>query len=759
MRKTKAVILAGGFGTRLRPLTYTTPKPLCRIMGESVIDRLLRLLFHAGINETIISTMYMPEAFNNIINSNNEMKISIICETTPLGSAGGVKYALLNSDTDDATDYIILSGDGIFDFDINNIISFHYNKNADVTIVSCPCQNPSEYGVILTDKDGKITSFSEKPSWSNIKSDMINTGIYVLKSDVINYIPDGRFFDISKDLFPFLMGIGKKLYSYESEGYWCDIGSLDAYYSCNIDALNGKIGKTIISDSMHPCIIYDDSLNEIQKYCIGKHANINHSAIVGANCIIEDAVVENGAIIEGSIILKGAHISENSVIINSIICENVIIGKNCRIASGCVIGANTILKDNIMLDEYTKILPNKTLERGSYLTGTPIFENNFCSAYGECGYDVGKCEAPVDNEFVSRLGYAIGNALTDTSKTGRSSKNIKVGVMHNGESKCALTAEMILCCLKSCGIQTFSYLNGFEAQALFLVNSTSNDLILFITEHNGKRGVKLLGNNSTEIEALERKIESCFRSRKNSIITDIKDIVYIDSINHWYYNMLSQIIKDIPCFNTNIYFYPTCGYNTPTSILKKLFSEYNFNIVDTPALDSISINLSDDGTDATIEQTLGDKTCYLDLYHIKSALIVYERDLHRYKSSQTSFDFYEKSDMLFSICNIIYILAYKNITLLELYESLPSFEIFVNEIEAEEFEIDKRAYIMKKLYENHRNSTNNSCKEGINLIFDTGNVTVIPKRAGGFKIISEGLNMESAIEIYQDIKREIMNYK
>lgn len=756
MDNVKAVILAGGMGTRLRPITYTTPKPLCRIMGKSVIEILLNSIELAGIKEAVISTMYMSEAFLFLENKTpGKMKITVVRESMPLGSAGGVKYALTESDSGKQDTFIIMSGDGVFDFDIKEILKYHYTKEADVTIVTYPCAEPLEFGVILTDENNKVTSFCEKPSWSDVKSDMINTGIYVFNKRVLDIIPNNRFFDISKDLFPFLLGQGMKIYSYEAQGYWCDIGSINEFYSCNIDALCGNIRT--INNKSRQIQTKDNTL----QYYISDKAKISSSANVGDNCIIENNVsLDDNTKVESSIIMHDVKISSGTGVEKSIICEGVTIGKNCKIKAGSIIGAYTIIGDDVIFDSGIRIWPRKTIGRGYYLTTDIFNDSNKTDIYGDDGYIAGKITEPVNTNFITKLGVAIANSLRSDSAGFRS---VKAGVLHNGESGCALIAETLLCAMKSAGIQCYSFLKGFESQALFLASETDNDLIIFIGVYDDIRSIKLYNTAGIKSKDLERKIELKLKATESSYTTDVKDIIYIDSMKYWYRNMLVRNISVCSDKRQNIYIYPDIGHDSPSNILKEVLIEYGYNITDAPDEKCIIINITNDGLDASLEQGYGTNKVYCDGFHIRSALIIYGNILKNQAESNpniynSKYDFFNKTDMVKSIVDLLYILQRENMTLSELMCSLPPFEIYIKDLRPDELDREKRAFVMKKLYENHRHNTNMSNSEGINLIFDNGNVTVVPRRSGGFKIISEALSMEAAQEISSAIQQEIINY-
>ena len=202
--------MAGGAGTRLRPLTCTMPKPMLPVANRPVIDYAVELLKKYGIHEIGVTLQYMPHMIMDHLGNGKSLDVSLeyFVETTPLGTAGSVKSAQnFLSDT-----FVVLSGDGITDIDLSRAIKFHNEKNADITIVLKKVANPLEYGVVITQEDGRIIRFSEKPNWSEVFSDNVNTGIYIINKNVLELAEDNKVCDFSNDLFPKAMGNGMLIY-------------------------------------------------------------------------------------------------------------------------------------------------------------------------------------------------------------------------------------------------------------------------------------------------------------------------------------------------------------------------------------------------------------------------------------------------------------------------------------------------------------------------------------------------------------------
>src|SRR5690242_843989 len=234
----KAVVMAGGEGSRLRPLTVTRPKPMVPIVGRPVMDHILNLLKAHGIGDVVVTVQYMASAIEDYFGDGSQLGMRIVYsrEEVPLGTAGSVK----NAEEHLTEPFLVISGDALTDFNLSKIIRFHETHHALATLTLAHVDNPLEYGVIITDEGGHIRQFLEKPSWGEVFSDTINTGIYVLDPKVFTYFEKNKPFDFSQELFPLMLEKGDPLHGFIADGYWCDIGNLATYMQANSDILQGQ---------------------------------------------------------------------------------------------------------------------------------------------------------------------------------------------------------------------------------------------------------------------------------------------------------------------------------------------------------------------------------------------------------------------------------------------------------------------------------------------------------------------------------------
>ncbi len=236
----RAIIMAGGQGSRLKSVTGDMPKPMAKLNGSPILEHILLLLKNCGIKDVCISLHYRPEDIMDYFGSGESLGINIEynIESTPLGTAGGVKAC---SSFFGDREFLVISGDCACDFDLRQLMEAHRRHRPSVTMALYAHPRPLQYGVVLTDSRGRVVSFTEKPSWGKVISDMINTGIYIISPEAMELVPRDKSFDFSKDLFPLLLKNSMEIRALPMQGYWCDIGTPRAYHQCNLDALDGKL--------------------------------------------------------------------------------------------------------------------------------------------------------------------------------------------------------------------------------------------------------------------------------------------------------------------------------------------------------------------------------------------------------------------------------------------------------------------------------------------------------------------------------------
>ncbi len=341
----KAVILVGGLGTRLRPLSINTPKSMMPVVNIPFIEYVIRRLSRHNIKHVILAISHLAQPIKNYIGDGSRFGVSITytIEETALGTAGAVKNTAQYLD-DEA--FVVLNGDIFTDLDISAMIALHNRRKAKITIALTPVEDPTIYGLIETDDKGRITRFLEKPSWEQVTTNMINAGTYIMEADVLNSIPAQTMFSFEKGVFPPLLQKGEPIYAFPSSCYWMDIGTPEKYHQLNRDLLNAKSNQFNFIKNTHVSIGEDSNIHTA--------AEITGPAVIGNNCTIGERAKLNGAVVIGS----GSTIGDSAIVEDSVIWHNVkieqgAIVKRSIIADNCRIGAESNIIDAVISDNIT----------------------------------------------------------------------------------------------------------------------------------------------------------------------------------------------------------------------------------------------------------------------------------------------------------------------------------------------------------------------------------------------------------------------
>ncbi|MFL5963353.1 MAG: sugar phosphate nucleotidyltransferase [Gaiellaceae bacterium] len=412
----RAVVMAGGEGTRLRPLTSNQPKPMVPIVGKPCMEHIIELLRDHGFEDIVITVAFLPQAIRSYFGDGESLGVNIeySVEESPLGTAGSVRLA---SDRLDDT-FLVISGDALCDIDLSGIVAAHREKGADVTIGLKSVENPLEFGIVVTDEDGRVERFLEKPSWGQVFSDTINTGIYVLEPEVLRHIPTDRPFDFSKELFPLLLEMGRPIYGHVCEGYWQDIGNLDQYRQANFDALDEKVrlnvpGLKIRGDVWIGEGVEIDDVEGVEGPAfIGNYCTISPESSVGPYTVLGPATtLRERSRVSRSVIDASCYIGRSAVIEGAILGRNCDVRPHARVHEGVAIGDQVTLGDQSAVFPGVRIYPYKEVEYGAQIHESLIWESRATTRVFSQDGVVGLVNVDLTPEVALRFGAALGTSL------------------------------------------------------------------------------------------------------------------------------------------------------------------------------------------------------------------------------------------------------------------------------------------------------------------------------------------------------------
>lgn len=452
----KAVILAGGEGTRLRPVTCNLPKPLVPVAGKPVLEYILTLLEENGCTNAVIAVHYRGEKIERHFSSGRYGKISVSFskETKPLGTAGCVKKASEEFNED----FIVISGDAICDFELKKAFEFHKSNNADATIIVKRVDDPREYGLIIEEK-GAVKDFCEKPSYINCRSELANTGVYILSPAVIGLIPENEPVDFAKNVFPDMLSRNMKLMCYEEKGYWCDMGDIHAYKLCTQDILTGRLKGYPEKD-----------------HIIGKNTDISPSALISGHSVIGNSVsIGKGTKLRNAVIMDGAFIGEDATLNDCIICADARIESGAAVYENAVVGEGSSIGENAVICSNIKVWQNKTVESGAFVNSDRKYgvkSNIEITEDGICG----ETNTVITPEFAGKLGCAISK-ISDNY----------VAVSCCGENASETLKNALLSGISSTGRQCFDCGNASLPSLLHTAKLLNCDMVVHISSKTRTR--------------------------------------------------------------------------------------------------------------------------------------------------------------------------------------------------------------------------------------------------------------------------------
>src|SRR3954453_11210323 len=441
--------MAGGEGTRLRPMTANQPKPLLPIINRPIMEHVLRLLKRHGFTETVVTVQFLAALVRNYFGDGEEigMALSYATEEMPLGTAGSVKNAqeALRDER-----FLVISGDALTDIDLTDLVRFHKENGALVTIALKRVPNPLEFGIIIIDDDGRVQRFLEKPTWGQVFSDTANTGIYVMEPEVLDHVAAGESVDWSGDVFPKLLAEGAPLYGYVADGYWEDVGTHESYLKAQADMLSGKVDIEPDGFEVSPGVwvaegaeVDSEAILKGPLY-IGDYAKVEAGAELREFTVLgSNVVVKEGAFLHRAVVHDNVFIGPSTNLRGCVVGKNTDVMAGARIEEGAVIGDECVIESEAYVSSDVKVYPFKTIEAGAVVNTSVIWESRGQrTLFGPRGVS-GLINVEITPELAVRLASAYattlrkGSVVTTARDASRAARALKRAVIS------ALTASAI----------------------------------------------------------------------------------------------------------------------------------------------------------------------------------------------------------------------------------------------------------------------------------------------------------------------------
>ncbi|HZX21019.1 MAG TPA: sugar phosphate nucleotidyltransferase [Clostridia bacterium] len=793
----KGVIMSGGVGTRLRPLTCHLPKPMVPIFNKPVMEYGINLLKKYGINDIAVTLCYLPKIITDYFEDGLKFNVNInyYIEDKPLGTGGSVKNA---HEFFDST-IVVISGDAFTNIDLGKAYDFHKEKGSKATLILSREPVPLEYGVVITDDNGMIMRFLEKPSWGEVFSDTINTGIYILEPEVLDYYKQGENFDFSKDLFPRLLQDNVPMYGYITEEYWCDVGDLNTYIETHVDVLSDEKKHYLLGKGQGKGIwlgegtILEKGVKIYPPIYIGENSLIREGAVIDSYTVIgNNCTIEGGTSIKRSIIWDNVNISGGCEIRKSTICNNVYVGRRSRIFEGAVIGPYSKIFEDSTVKPNVKIWPYKIVDEKITVKNNLIWEERMSRKLFGGRNISGVFNESITPEIATGLGTAFATIMDEkgtyliSSDEYNLSKSIKGSIVSGILSTGSRAIDIKNSTLPMCrfGVRYFKANGGIHIR-----NDNSDENMIYI-EFIDKEGANIDKNKA-------KKIENCLAIENFKRCTggEVEDVVNIYNFSTIYLKSGMNQLRNIDKIKNQR---PGLIISSPSKNICDLAERYLEGIgcqVKTIKHDKglkiediqnmVSENQEDlgllyDENGEKIALTDGTNIIQDEKYYLLALLIGlrsgeienviipynYPRAMGKLVEEYKGHIIYSKSDISHIIQTIMkektdfqYILNFDNIwatgrivdylmgndiTLNEIVEGLPKYFYLKREIPCK---WDDKGSIIRRLTQDRTGGT--ELKEGVRFIDDKGWALIIPdEERPVFNLYAEGYNEEYAEELW-----------
>lgn len=496
----KAVVMAGGKGTRLRPLTCDTPKPLVPLCGKPVLEYIFDLLIRNGVQEACVTLGYLGHKIEERYADGKykSLQVTFSREDTPLGTAGSVRAAA----KDWQEPFFVVSGDAVCDFELEKVMLYHKAAHSKITIVGCCVEDPREYGLIEKDDAGNVLRFIEKPAWGQATTDLANTGIYIVEPECLQQIPENTPYDFAKDLFPKLLRQKGSLNCYHAEGYWCDIGDVYAYLQCQQDLLQGKI-RFPLKKAADGIFVQDTlpagSYSLVPPVYIGSQVDIADGAEIGPGAVVDaQCIVGAGARVRKSVMLPRSVVYAGACVQESVLCSGAVLQEKACMYEQTVLGADSIVGACASICPHVRIWPEKQIDANSTVRENVRYQNISKNYFGDGGISDSV-------ELTAQTCVALGAAI------GSIPQCKKAGVGFDGSNYAGMMLSALQAGMLSAGSHVWSFGECFEAQLSYCTAFCGLSVGVFCVGGEHPQ-IRICGENGLSVPRfLEREMEDRMR--------------------------------------------------------------------------------------------------------------------------------------------------------------------------------------------------------------------------------------------------------
>jgi len=760
----KAIIMAGGQGVRLRPLTCSVPKPLAKLCGRPVVHYILDLLDLHNFTEAVFTLGYKGEQIEDLFETGRYkgINLSFSSEDTPLGTAGCVRRAVgtryiasARADTADTMygvptePILVISGDALCDFDLTAAMEYHKANNAAATIITKQVDDPREYGLVLADDSGKITGFSEKPSYLGCIADAANTGVYILSPKVLELVPDNAQCDFARDVFPAMLQRAMSLFAYEESGYWCDIGDFSTYKQSQLDMMKGEnfIGQNVN---------------------IGENCDIT-SSIIGAN-----VTIGNNVKLRKSVILDNVFISDGVTVNEAIICAGSKLLHSASVYEDAVIGENCLIGREAIIHGGVRVWNEKSIPNGANVTKDIKYGSKSeieLSDEGDGNHAsviTGETNTEITPEFCATLGAALAAVVGEGNPSAGRHGSASIAVACEGDNASIAMKQAVTAGISGAGADVFDLSSATLPQLIYAAKMLDCSAIARIKcsiftkiEIFGRGGLPLTRLEERRFEAALSRGE--FKNADRNSFGEIQSFMNFETV---YNSMLSRYAR----FKSNY----RVKVNSENKSLVPVFDS-----ISSPRGEMLVVTLTDGGSKAEIYTQSNNKVDYEQLVLIATASLVqsgldvalphefsssadmiaksHARRIHRYfRCSNDSSDAYARElalrqaflhDGAILALNVLEYLSRNSVTIENAVKALPHFAC-----ERREVQINcPPQRIISRLC---KSGCGNG--EGVLINENHGNILIRSgKRGKSLFLVAQGLSSETAAELCDNTEKMI----